>query len=205
MPGGTRHSSWYTSLVISKLNATAGSPADQQGELEPNTADRLTGLFDELHIPLSQYLMRTGLGPEDAEEVAQETFLRLFKHLLEKKREDNLRGWVFRVARNLAIDRYRCQRHFTTKSQEEWAEVSNLLKDCSPTPEEFLMEQEKIAGINQAIASLSSRQLQCVYLRIEGFRHREIAETLGVTMATVAGSLRRAGKKLREHLSRDSS
>ncbi len=149
--------------------------------------------------------MRVSLGWEDAEEIAQETFLRLFEHLREKKREDNLHGWAFRVAHNLAINRFKDQGRFRTRSQEEWAGLSDSLTDRAPNPEESLMRREKIARFNQALASLSDRQLRCVYLRTEGFRYREIAENLGVTMATVAESLRCAGKKLREHFPRSSS
>lgn len=183
--------------------AHSGSDEKLQCESSLQPEDRFTMLFDELRIPLLRYLMRAGMSREDAEEIAQETFLRLFKHLLEKGREDNLRGWVFRVSHNLAVDRHKDRRRFTTKSQEEWGKLSEMLNDCSPNPEEFLMSREKIAGINRAITSLSIRQSQCVYLRTEGLRYREIAEALGITMATVAESLRRAGKKLQEHLSRE--
>jgi RNA polymerase sigma-70 factor (ECF subfamily) len=153
-------------------------------------------IFDELRVPVSQYLKRLGLSQEDSEEIVQETFLRLFKRLREEGQEGNPRGWAFRVAHNLAIDKYKDQRRFTTKSPQEWAGLSDLLVDQSPNPEESLMGREIVARINRAISSLSSRQLQCVYLRAEGFRHREIAKLLGVTMATVAESLRRASRKL---------
>jgi RNA polymerase sigma-70 factor (ECF subfamily) len=153
-------------------------------------------IFDELRVPVSQYLKRLGLSQEDSEEIVQETFLRLFKRLREEGQEGNPHGWAFRVAHNLAIDKYKDQRRFTTKSPQEWAGLSDLLVDQSPNPEESLMGREIVARINRAISSLSSRQLQCVYLRAEGFRHREIAKLLGVTMATVAESLRRASRKL---------
>jgi RNA polymerase sigma-70 factor (ECF subfamily) len=154
-------------------------------------------IFDELRVPVSQYLRRLGLSQVDSEEIIQEVFLRLFKHLREEGPEGNLRGWAFRVAHNLAIDKYKDQRRFATKSPEEWVGLGDLLMDKSPNPEESLMSQEKVARTNRAISSLSSLQLQCVCLRAEGFRYREIADLLGVTTATVAESLRRARRKLR--------
>ncbi|HZF40668.1 MAG TPA: RNA polymerase sigma factor [Blastocatellia bacterium] len=154
-------------------------------------------IFDKLRVPMSQYLRRLGLSQEDSEEIVQETFLRLFKRLRDKGQGGNPHGWAFRVAHNLAIDRYKDQLRCATKSPQEWAGLSDLLMDQSPNPEESMMSREEVARINQAISSLSSRQLQCVYLRAEGFRHREIAKLLGVTMATVAESLRRATRKLR--------
>jgi RNA polymerase sigma-70 factor, ECF subfamily len=174
----------------------SGSPAAQKGE--PKLEDRLVELFDELRIPVSRYLRGIGLSTEDSEDILQETFLRLFRRLREKGREDNLRGWVYRVAHNLAIDQHRQQRRFTAKSPQEWAEVGELLIDRAPSPEELLISKEKIDGVNLAIASLSSRQAQLLCLRIDGFRYREIGETLGMRVSTVAGFLRLAIEKLRE-------
>jgi RNA polymerase sigma-70 factor, ECF subfamily len=154
-------------------------------------------IFDELRVPMSRYLKRLGLSQEDSEEIVQETFLRLFKRLRDKGQGGNPHGWAFRVAHNLAIDMYKDRRLFSTKSPQEWAGLSDSLTDQSPDPEESLLGREEVARVNRAISSLSSRQLQCVYLRAEGFRHREIADLLGITMATVAESLRRANRKLR--------
>jgi RNA polymerase sigma-70 factor (ECF subfamily) len=167
--------------------------------------DYFVKLFDELRIPLFWYLRRIGLRPEEAEEIVQEVFLRLFKHLGAKGREDNLRGWVFRVAHNLAIDQRKRQRLFTLKSPQEWVDLSDLLTDQAPNPEERLLDKEKIAWIDRALAMLTCRQAQCLNLRMEGLRYREIAETLGVTMAMAAESLRRASRKLREYFLRDLS
>jgi RNA polymerase sigma-70 factor, ECF subfamily len=157
----------------------------------------MSNIFDELRAPMSRYLRRLGLSREDSEEIVQETFLRLFKRLRDKGQGGNPHGWAFRVAHNLAIDKHKDLRRCATKSPQEWAGLSDLLMDQAPNPEESLMSQEEVSRINQAISSLSSRQLQCVYLRAEGFRHCEIANLLGVTMATVAESLRRASRKLR--------
>ena len=59
-----------------------------------------------------------------------------------------------------------------------------------------MLRKEKVLRVYAAISMLSAQQKQCLYLRAEGFRYREIAEILGVTISTVAESLRRAIKKL---------
>jgi RNA polymerase sigma-70 factor (ECF subfamily) len=175
----------------------SGPLADQKGEGAPELEGRMVEIFDELRIPVSRYLRRIGLNAEDSEEIVQEAFLRLFKHLLEEGQEDNLRSWVYRVAHNLAIDQYK-QRRCATKSPQEWAGLSDLLIDKAPSPEELLISKEKIARVNRAISSLSSRQAQLLYLRMEGLRYREIGETLRMKISTVAASLRLAIEKLRE-------
>jgi RNA polymerase sigma-70 factor, ECF subfamily len=173
------------------------SPADQKGEGTPEEhKEQLVSLFDELRVPVFCYLRRIGLNREDSEEIVQEAFLRLFRRLGENGREDNLRGWVYRVARNLAIDRYKRPNRLTPKSAQEWVDLGDLLIDQTLNPEELLIKKEKIAMLNRAICSLSLRQWQCLFLRVEGLAYREIGERLGMKISTVAESLHRAIEKL---------
>ena len=63
------------------------------------------GLFDELRNRLLRYLLSTGLPISDGEEIVQEAFLALFLHLQRGRSRENLRGWLFRVVRNLGLKR----------------------------------------------------------------------------------------------------
>src|SRR5882672_4657768 len=173
-------------------------PAARQSAGRRKIEGRFVELFGELRLPVYRYLARAGLRPEEAEEIAQEVFLRLFKHLLERGREENLRGWVFRVAHNLAIDQRKDRNRLMTKSLEEGAELSDLPTDPAQDPEQLLLGKEKTAEIDRAIRSLPYRQWQCLSLRLKGFGYREIGEILGVGVSAVAGSLRCAGEKLQE-------
>jgi RNA polymerase sigma-70 factor, ECF subfamily len=174
-----------------------GAPAERRGEGRWKIEDRFVELFDELWPSVYRYSVRVCLCPEDAEDIAQEVFLRLFKHLLEQKREENLRGWAFRVAHNLAIDRHQDRRRLTLRSMEEWVELSEAGKDQAPSPEELLMGKERLARVGRALGSLSPRQRQCLRLRIEGLGYGEIGEVLGMRSAAVGQSLHRAIRKLR--------
>ena len=153
--------------------------------------ERVTQLYDELSLPVYRYLLCLGMGPSEASDVIQETFLRLYRHLHAGRREDKLRGWVFRVAHNLALNFLKSHKHLDL---DESAVVNRSAPD--PDPEELLLHQEKMARLHGAISSLSAQQRRCVYLRAEGFRYREIAEILDVSVSTVAESVRRAIKKL---------
>ena len=64
-------------------------------------------LFDQLHDRLSGYLLSFGLTVHDAEDIVQETFIALFRHLQLGRPRRNLRGWIFRVGHNLALKRRR--------------------------------------------------------------------------------------------------
>src|ERR1700722_2749449 len=61
------------------------------------------GLFEQFRNPLLRYVISLGLSVQDGEEIVQEVFLALFRHLQSGKSRQNLRGWVFRVAHNLAL------------------------------------------------------------------------------------------------------
>jgi RNA polymerase sigma-70 factor (ECF subfamily) len=176
----------------------SGIPAARPSAGRRKIERRFVELFDELRLPLYRYLARAGLRPEEAEEIAQEAFLRLFKHLLERGQDENLRGWVFRVAHNLAIDQRRDRNRLMTKSLEERGKLSDLLTDPAQDPEQLLLRKEKTAGIDRAIRSLPHRQWQCLSLRLKGFGYREIGEILGVGVSAVAESLRRAVEKLQK-------
>jgi RNA polymerase sigma-70 factor (ECF subfamily) len=182
----------------SLILTTANSPAGQKDEIAPNIEDHLVEVFHELSIPLFWYLRHIGLCPEEAEEVVQEVFLRLFQHLDAKEEQGHVRRWVFRAAHNLAIDQHRRRRRFTLKSPQEWLELSDLLQDRAANPEERLLENEQIASLDRALGTLTSRQAQCIDLRMEDLSYREIADLLGVSVSTVAGALKLAILKLRK-------
>jgi RNA polymerase sigma-70 factor, ECF subfamily len=169
---------------------------DQEGQRGLNLEDRITQFYDELHGPVYRYLMCRFSIPVDVDDIIQETFLRLYKHLNAGGREDNIRGWVFRVAHNISVNELKRRKHFSPIAPEELAELEISHADPTPGLEELLIRREEMARIHVAISSLSDQQKQCLCLRAEGFRYREIAEILEVTISTVAESLRRAIKKL---------
>ena len=158
--------------------------------------EQITQLFDELRERVYRYLLCLSVSSSEAEDIIQETFLRLYRHLHAGGRDDNLRGWVFRVAHNISIDAVRGRKYVEGVRPEQWTELTGASADPAPSPEEVLLRKERMVRVHAAISSLSEQQKECLYLRAEGFRYREIAETLGVTVSTVAESLRRAIKKL---------
>lgn len=158
--------------------------------------EQIARLYDELRLPLFRYLLCMRIAPEEAEEVIQETFLRLYKHLHAGGREDNLRGWSYRVAHNLSSSRRKGRKFLADTSPELWQQISASASDPGAGPEELLLRKEKMTRLHRDIASLSELQQNCIRLRVEGFRYREIAGILNVTTSTVAGSLRNAVEKL---------
>lgn len=157
---------------------------------------RVVDMYDSLRLPVVRYLICLGLRPEDADEIVQETFLRVYKHLRADGADPNLRGWVFRVAHNLAINHCKKQRgHQPLCDLENCDEVFGLA-DPSPSAEEVVLRKERMRRVVRAMQNLSTQEVQCVHLRAEGFRYREIAKIVGIGVSTVADSLQRALTKL---------
>jgi len=168
----------------------------QEGQRTLKLDERITQMFDELREPVYRYLICLSTSPIEADEIIQETFIRLYRHLNAGGREDNLRGWVFRVAHNMSINEIKRRKRFVSIVPEESSELDLSAADPKPGPEELMLRRERMSRVHAAISSLSEQQKHCLYLRAEGFRYREIAEILEVTISTVAELLRRAIKKL---------
>jgi RNA polymerase sigma-70 factor, ECF subfamily len=157
-------------------------------------ADRLeeavVDLFDRYRDPLLRYLSNLGLALPDGEEIVQDVFLLLYRHLQREKSRENLRGWLFRVAHNLALKRrYRTRREFEMRTEACALEPD---VDPSPNPEAQLATSQHHERLLAVIAALPEHDRQCLFLRAEGLRYREIARILDISLGAVSGSLARS-------------
>jgi len=162
------------------------------------TEGRVIQLFDELRLPLLRYLLSLGLKPTEGEEVVQEVFLSLFRHVQQKKPDQHLKAWIFRVARNLAFRHHRSQRR---KPEDLFGLVPLPHEDPvdpRPNPEESVLDGNRHDRLTAALASFPDQVRQTLHLRSEGLRYREIAEILGSSVTTVAGIVSRSLEKLQK-------
>ncbi len=158
--------------------------------------ERIASLYEEFRTPLYRYLLSLGLVTQDVEEIVQDTFLRLYQHLHGGGAEENLRAWLYRVAHNLSVNSRKSRSRLTEISPEFWQHLSQSISDVAPGPEEQFLHRERMARVQKTLGELSWLQRECIHLRVEGFRYREIAEVLGVSSATVSSSLRNAIARL---------
>ena len=152
-------------------------------------------LFDTCGISLFRYVRSLGLDADSARDVVQETFLALFRHLRLERPRDNLKGWIFRVAHNLSLKhRARLKQRQTDAVPDEV--LAQLVVDPALNPEERLAEEQRVARLRAVMRALPERDRQCLVLRAEGLRYREIAAVLGVSLGLVSKSLTRAFARL---------
>lgn len=78
-----------------RMNVTM-EEADQRRSDGPE--QRVVQLYDALRSPLYRYLINIGVSPQDVEEIVQEVFLRLYRHMRGGGNEENIRSWVYQVA-----------------------------------------------------------------------------------------------------------
>ena len=167
---------------------------EQPMELE----EKVVRVYESLRAPVYQYLAAAFGDAAEAEDITQETFLRLYVYWSNGRTlaDDRLRSWVFRVAHNLAIDRKRNSKFVHELDSEAHLSAMLQLPDSGRSPEETLLDQERFNSVRNGLALLSKQERHCLHLRAEGFRYREIAEILGITRSSVAEFLRRALRKL---------
>jgi RNA polymerase sigma-70 factor (ECF subfamily) len=154
--------------------------------------------------PLEKYLARKLDSPEDAAEVAQETYLRL--HRLEQLENlDNARAYLFQMATNLAVDQLRRRtlhhRYLNTeKNQANEGEITDINAD-GVSPEKILVAREKLAAINTALDELPFKVKQAFLLhRRSGMSYSSIAEQMQVSVSSVEKYILQALKHCRKKL-----
>lgn len=161
-----------------------------------NLETEVTALFDELRNPVLRYLSSFGICVQDGEEVVQEVFLALFKHLRGGKPRSNIRGWIFRVAHNLGLKRQQAnQRNSKTRALANESSTEWRL-DMAPDPEQQVASAQRRERLLAVVHALPEQDRRCLYLRAEGLRYREIADVLEISLGSVALSLERSLARL---------
>ena len=169
-------------------------PSRAVGDRRDAAHTEVLRLFDDCRDGVYRYALSFGLAPSDAEDVVQEVFLALFRHLARHKNNPSLRGWLFRVTRNLALKRRTGERRIA-RLRAVWP-VGHERIDPSEDPEEHLVSCQRQTRLRAVVHALPERDRACLRLRAEGLRYRDIASALGVSLGTVARSLARTIVKI---------
>jgi RNA polymerase sigma-70 factor, ECF subfamily len=167
----------------------------------------VVSLFDELRDRLLRYLLCLGVPVHDGEEIVQESFLLLFQHLQNGKSRENLRGWVFRVARNLALKFHRDNQVNQRRAVTFDEDLVGWQGHPFENPEQQACNRQRQKYLWAVVKALPEQDQICLFLRAEGVPYREIAKNLGVSLGSVAASLARSLAKLAraDGLSKDGS
>jgi RNA polymerase sigma-70 factor, ECF subfamily len=159
--------------------------------------------------PIFSLIYRMVRDRERAEDLAQETFVKVLNAIDTYRPEYKFSSWIFKIANNAAIDHLR-RKELDTLSLDgapdavtaERREGTSLqLSDNTETPLEELEARELGTQIERAIDQLRPEYKSCILLRhVEGYAYEEIAEMLGLPLGTVKTYIHRARAQLRETL-----
>ena len=160
-------------------------------------ADELDRNFERLLVESSPLAFRVAFGVlrcrEDAEEVAQEAFIRAHHNFARLRDRAQFRAWLVRLTWRLAIDRQRADRRRLNRDTEHTRHTPTVV-DADPA-----ITSERSAMVWQALDALPEKlRLTMVLSGIEGHDIREIASLLGLPEGTVKSRLHRARMALKE-------
>lgn len=153
--------------------------------------------YDREELPLRRYLLFLGLDQESCREIVQEAFLKLHEHLLAGGDQTNLRAWLYRVAHNLARN---SQISFHANRTEPLTDARGDVPAGAESAEDELLAKERLARLTRAMEQLSTAQRECLVLRSQGLKYREIGEILNLSTSTVGENIQRGLDKLKELL-----
>ena len=158
-----------------------------------------SALFEDRVIPARRELLRFAyrvLGnSEEAKDVVQEVFMKVWNGRGQLKDIQNIEGWCMRLTKNLSIDKLRSR---TCRRTEPMTACFHVKAD-SLTPYESAEIQESNTRITEWIEGLPKKQQQVIHLRdIEGHSYNEISEILDIDLTKVKVRLFRARKTVKE-------
>ena len=171
------------------LAAALSLAGQSRSELERAVAQ----LYGVMRTPVCGYVDSILRDSAAAEDVTQEAFLRLYRHVRGGQTVRDVRAWLFRVAHNLAHDRLRGRTDLPLDDA-----VAERFATPEANAEQQMLDGERLHGIAAAVESLSPRERSCLQLRSEGLVYREIARLLGIRTSSVVTFLSRAIRKISE-------
>ena len=147
-------------------------------------------LFQKLYPSLFRYLHRLTGDADIADDIAQESFVRLLKQSLP---EAEVRPWLFTVAMNLVRDHAR-----KVERRHRLLTAAPALVSTPALPDEVVERGEQVDSVRVLLDQLSVRDQQLLLMREEGFKYEEIARVVGVAPASVGTLIARALRRFAE-------
>ncbi len=159
-----------------------------------------TDIYSEFRPKLLRYLRRL-VGPNDAEDLCQDVFVKVHAALKDFRGEASLSTWIYRIATNTALDRMRARSVAEASAQAGDEMVDVVVDDMESSAETVIIRGEMNTCIGAFVDALpESYRVVLALSDLEGLKNREIAKTLGLSLDTIKIRLHRARRVLRQRL-----
>jgi RNA polymerase sigma-70 factor (ECF subfamily) len=154
--------------------------------------------------PIYSFVYRYVGNEQDAEDITQEVFVRVWRNLKKFDQNKSFKTWIFSIAKNASLDYLKKKKAipFSAFDTEEGGNrLTDTLADPSPLPQELLEKAGMAKILNVAMERLSPQYRMVLFLRYnDHFNFREIVESTGEPLHTIKSRHRRALIKLKELL-----
>jgi RNA polymerase sigma-70 factor (ECF subfamily) len=161
--------------------------------------DEASALFATYHDRIYRYVLSLVHNPAEAEDLTQDTFLRAYAHRDSLRDPNAVRGWLYRIATRVCLDRLRRRGAQIGLDGEEGGQGADSLPSESPSALEIAEREETGACVQRCLDFLSDSYRAVLLLHeAHSLTAPEIAELLGENVGTVKIRLHRARRKLEE-------
>jgi RNA polymerase sigma-70 factor (ECF subfamily) len=161
---------------------------------DPSAFGSIIQIYQDRIYNLCYYLLG---NPQDAEDAAQDVFIKAFRNLRDFRPEASLYTWLYRIGVNTCLDHKRKLRPEPLKNESQ----TEGLASNEPSPERRYQSKEIGQAINSALKQLSKNSKAVIVLKeIDGLPYEEMAEVLNTSVGTIKSRLSRAREELRRLL-----
>lgn len=176
---------------MERINLKQASDHELMQAVRNGDLKKLGTLFERYQVPLYNFFLRLGAGPQTGEDLVQEVFLRILKFRTTYRGESKFTTWFFQIARNVFFDYQR-----KTGRTENREDIDDLATEA-PSPEEMAAKQDEAAMLRQALQNISPEKREAIILsRFHHLNYEEIAEITGTKLSTVKIRVFRGLKEL---------
>lgn len=149
------------------------------------------------------FIYRMVNSPEEAEDLAQETFVAVYQKLVTLKDNSKFEPWLFRIARNFVYQRYRTRLPSTVSidTLDEDGQLVTQLVDARKNPDETFQTEELEDVVSEVIAGLPEKYREVFVLSaIQRLSYQQIAEIVGRSLPSVKTDIHRARLEVRKRV-----
>lgn len=167
-------------------------------------------LIEAYEKKILNYCFRMLGNSADAEDAAQEAFIKMFRFIGSFTEQSSFSTWMYKIASNVCLDWLRKNKRKNNETislyqdGDEGEEFALPLEDDSPSPYHKLQQNEAQRALCRALEALGEEQKKVIILRdIQGLSYEEIAQVTGMASGTVKSRINRARLALKKILEKD--
>ncbi len=158
-------------------------------------------VFEKFYGKMMSVCLRYSKGMDDAQDILQDGFIKVFKNIRRYKGDGSFEGWMRRIIVNTAIDHYRKKKNAAVIADSEYVDIINEETDIDDSDDFEMIAECKNEEILKAVQQLSPAYKAVFNLYVvEGYSHKEIAEMLGIAVGSSKSNLAKAKMKLKKIL-----